>query len=466
MHLVSRHLTRFVVATLIAGLSIVSAGASRCAAAEPAANRPDADAKSLAVLEKLGKFFTHLKGFETRMIVHITTEVADQKFDIELVHRIVAERPNKFSLEVESDAGSGNTGMIKCDGKQLIVYLSFSNKYLVESAPMGWAEMLSHPLVQGIAGAGNSGMVTLAMMSPRPDEALLEKVKTMRYVGVEKVGQIDCHHLAATQDDMDWEMWIEVGERPLIHKFVPDLRKAFQRMAEQTGNADIANLKMSNEVLYTDWKLDPKLDPAVFTFTPPEGAKEVDSMIALLRGDESQEAGPRELLGRPAPDFTLDLLDGGKLQLSQHRGKEIVILDFWATWCGPCRQAMPIIEKVADRYRDKGVVLYAVNLQEEPETIRKALEDDQLNPTVALDTEGKVAAMFRANAIPQTVIVGKDGTVQAVHVGLLPDLETQLQRELDQLVAGEVLAEPVANDGDADEAGSSKKDPGAAESGE
>ena len=72
------------------------------------------------------------------------------------------------------------------------------------------------------------------------------------------------------------------------------------------------------------------------------------------------------MIGKPAPEFTLPLLDGGIFELAAHRGKEIVLLDFWATWCGPCRAAMPVLVDVAKEYADKGVRYYAIDLREEP----------------------------------------------------------------------------------------------------
>jgi thiol-disulfide isomerase/thioredoxin len=136
----------------------------------------------------------------------------------------------------------------------------------------------------------------------------------------------------------------------------------------------------------------------------------------------------------------LELLDGGNLDLAGYKGKNVVILDFWATWCGPCTQAMPIIEKVAHEYQDKGVLLFAVNIQEQPDDVKKFLEEAELKVAVALDKDGTVGSAYKAEAIPQTVLVGKDGTVQVVRVGLSANLEEELSKDLDALVAGKDLA--------------------------
>lgn len=143
-------------------------------------------------------------------------------------------------------------------------------------------------------------------------------------------------------------------------------------------------------------------------------------------------------VGDPAPDFTSTLLDGSTIRLSDYRGK-VVLLDFWATWCGPCKKVMPIMEELANEYKDKGVVLIAVDLRESPQTIRSFLQEQGLHPTVALDKDGTIANSYGAKAIPQTVIIGKDGTVQAVHVGSIPNLKEILKKELDDLLAGKKL---------------------------
>ena len=145
------------------------------------------------------------------------------------------------------------------------------------------------------------------------------------------------------------------------------------------------------------------------------------------------------LVGYAAPNFQLENLAGNEVSLANHRG-EVVILDFWATWCGPCRQAMPTISDVARKYAGQGVVLYAVNLQEDPDTIRSFINESGLNVNVLLDTDGAVADAYGADAIPQTVLIDQDGTVQAIHVGLTSDLEEQLSSQIEALVSGERLA--------------------------
>ncbi len=122
------------------------------------------------------------------------------------------------------------------------------------------------------------------------------------------------------------------------------------------------------------------------------------------------------LVGTDAPDFTLNLLSGRRFTLSHHKGK-IVVLDFWATWCGPCLQAMPVIDETVASFKNDDIVLVAVNLQETEDAIRRTLERLKINPKVALDIDGVAASRYQADAIPQTVIINRDGKIARLLVG-------------------------------------------------
>ena len=154
----------------------------------------------------------------------------------------------------------------------------------------------------------------------------------------------------------------------------------------------------------------------------------------------TRSAGPDSLVGKAAPNFELELLDGSLFELAAQKGKNIVILDFWATWCGPCRAAFPGLIEVSNEFQGKGVILRAVDLRERPETVRTFLKNANLTFTAVMDQDGSAAELFRVGGIPHTVIVGKDGTIQAVHVGYDPGNKDRLRQELNDLLAGKTLA--------------------------
>src|SRR5262249_7894489 len=118
------------------------------------------------------------------------------------------------------------------------------------------------------------------------------------------------------------------------------------------------------------------------------------------------------------------------------KGKAVE-LDFWAPWCGPCLQAMPQVERATNEVKDQGVQLIAVNLQEAPDQIAAMLERNKLHMTVALDRDGGVAEKYKAVAIPQTVIIDREGKVARLFVGGGPHFEEQFRTPLKAVAAGE-----------------------------
>ena len=167
---------------------------------------------------------------------------------------------------------------------------------------------------------------------------------------------------------------------------------------------------------FHDWKLQQSADPV----GPPEGGEGSGD------GGEGMES---VLVGKPAPDISLDMLDGKKFILADHK-ENIVVLDFWASWCGPCLQTMPQIDKVAHEFADQGVELFAINLEESADKITKALERLKLSTTVVLDKNGRIAEKYGATAIPQTVIIDREGKVARLFVGGGARFDEQLRAAL------------------------------------
>lgn len=149
--------------------------------------------------------------------------------------------------------------------------------------------------------------------------------------------------------------------------------------------------------------------------------------------DGEAEGTESALVGKAAPDFELARLDGATFRLSQQRGK-IVVLDFWASWCGACVEVLPRITQLTDQFKDLDVLLVAVNLQENPQTIRAALGRLHVNPVVALDESGAIAQKYGASAIPQTVIIDRAGSVSRVFIGGGPQYVENLRESLQKVL--------------------------------
>lgn len=176
------------------------------------------------------------------------------------------------------------------------------------------------------------------------------------------------------------------------------------------------------------------------------------SLIVLVAGFaaagciEPDPAPPHPLLGTEAVNIPLKLLEGGQLDINAHRGKEIVILDFWATWCGPCRDYMPLIESIADDFKDEGVVLYSVNAAEPPATIRAYMKQANLHSAVALEILGDMSLAYDARRIPHTVIIGKQGRIQAMYTGGGRGVASDIRSDLKRLVNGDDLVSQASDD--------------------
>ena len=150
----------------------------------------------------------------------------------------------------------------------------------------------------------------------------------------------------------------------------------------------------------------------------------------LLAGPARGELKP----GRPAIDFDLPTLDGKRLTLGSLRG-QVVLLDFWASWCGPCKQELPELEKLHRQYAGKGLVIVTINIDEERGNAAAMAKRLGLTLPVALDTESKVAARYEPPTMPTSFVVDRGGVVRFVHAGYRAGDLAKLTAEIDQLLA-------------------------------
>jgi len=124
----------------------------------------------------------------------------------------------------------------------------------------------------------------------------------------------------------------------------------------------------------------------------------------------------------PAPDFTLKSDSGANLKLSELRG-EVVLINFWASWCGPCRQEMPVLSELHDKYKDMGFTVLGVNVEENSGAARKLLRDMPVSFPVLFDNDSTVSKKYDVVAMPSTVLVDRDGNVRYLHKGYKPGEE-------------------------------------------
>ncbi len=129
-------------------------------------------------------------------------------------------------------------------------------------------------------------------------------------------------------------------------------------------------------------------------------------------------SGPAPKEGQPAPDFSVPLLDGSAFRLSDHRGQAIWI-NFWATWCPPCRAEMPDIQEVYTAYRDQGLRVVALSIGEARGDVQAYVNKTGLTFDIGLDSDTSVSAQYRIVGIPTHFFVDRDGVLREIRIGAL-----------------------------------------------
>lgn len=134
-----------------------------------------------------------------------------------------------------------------------------------------------------------------------------------------------------------------------------------------------------------------------------------------------------------APDFTLKSNHGDNLRLSEHRG-EVILLNFWASWCGPCRQEMPLLNAINERYSKLGFSVIGVNVDKDSSLADKLLKDIPVAFPVLYDNLSQVSGSYDVSAMPTTVLIDRDGNMRYIHKGYKSGLEQTYEQQIRELV--------------------------------
>lgn len=157
--------------------------------------------------------------------------------------------------------------------------------------------------------------------------------------------------------------------------------------------------------------------------------KNLLTVLLVIFSFQLQAISPGSAIG-----FELDALEGNaKIRLSDFKGK-VVFVDFWASWCGPCKQSLPEFNKVYHQYKDKGFEIIAINLDENPEDAKAFLSKHPVDYTIAADSSGSIAEKFGIEAMPSSVLIDQLGVLRVNHKGYRKGDAEKLKKAINLLL--------------------------------
>jgi len=413
-------------ALAVAGVSPAEAGGVR-----------QIDDKADAVLRAMADYYTNLTSFTVDIATYRIVTKGDKSRDALVLQAVAMRRPNGFSL-VQTGADGELT--VKSNGSAVTTYLADIRQYIVTPAPETFEQVATEPSQQPMRLALEQISVLGALVLGDPYGWLMDGVARTRYVGLEKLDGGRYHHVVLSHEETDWNLWVASGGAPLLKMMVPDLSRAIA--AASKDSPELHGVKLDVTMLFENWTVNADIPDSRFAFAPPRGVRRVERF--------SLEDSPHGMLGRRVPPVRLSLLGGGELDLASHRGKAVIVLEFWASWNRACRRRLPLVAKVASRFAARGVVFYAVNQGEDEKAVREFLQGlgpeiaDAVDRIVAMDCDSDVARKCGVMSIPQTIVIGRDGIVQAAHVGAPADranpLDDECATELEETLEDELEA--------------------------
>ena len=157
----------------------------------------------------------------------------------------------------------------------------------------------------------------------------------------------------------------------------------------------------------------------------------VSALLSALFAAAPAMAAPLSV--SPAPDFTARTVAGPNLRLQAQRG-QVVLVNFWATWCGPCREEMPQLNRLYEKYRSAGFVLLGVNVDEDPRNAAATAAKLGIKFPVLLDGDKTVSKLYGLNAMPSTVLIDRDGRLRYLHQGYRSGYEDTYDQQIRELL--------------------------------
>jgi peroxiredoxin len=291
--------------------------------------------------------------------------------------------------------------VVGSSGEKIYAYRPTRNDYKQSVAPAGRVafDKIPNPMRDLLQ------MQNPALMSALCDDAsrfLLDGATEVTKAADVEINGVKHPTLVFKSEEADYTVAIN-PQTNLIRRMTFDMAKTFAKQRD-----DVKKFVLTYD--YTD-STPVAAAPEAFAWAIPDGAREAVTTTPDL-GDEAALA----LVGKEAPDFSLKGMDGKVVSLVDLKG-QVIVLDFWATWCGPCIASLPGLNAIHKELKDKGLQTFAIDLEESKDVVQPVAAKVCPDIPVLLDEDSAVSQKYAVNGIPHTVVIGKDGKVRKVIIG-------------------------------------------------
>ena len=348
-----------------------------------------------ALLELVGETYRNLKRYHFDFTLLTEIRSGGGRKSVETNIDLTSIRPDRLRMLI-----SGGLGELQVysDGAFAWVFVPPLKQYTRKTASDAKAATTD----------GSSRFAAIAMQVFEQFERISASVHTAKILRKERVEvgdtPVECLVVEVELEERDPEekrmrtYWID-SQRNLVLKVVQ-----LDKLSGEAANA------VETEITTTFRKadIDPSIPEGTFAFVPPEDAREVTA----FRTSRSSAIE----IGSEAADFRLKDLEGREIQLKSLRGN-VVLLNFWATWCGPCRLEMPVIENLHQQFHGKGLRVFGVN-DEEIDTIREYVAEHEYSFPTLVDTDQQAMNLYRIRGIPTMVVIDREGKIVQYRLGL------------------------------------------------
>ncbi|MHB0957864.1 MAG: redoxin domain-containing protein [Pirellulaceae bacterium] len=326
-------------------------------------------------------------------------------------------------LRVEAGSAEAGESQFVCvsDGRGITRLLRSANLYSQHDAATSLDELQHDNMtLQTLAGSGVEFLVR-----PQFRAQLIAQIRSVEDVGREMLGTADSRHFRLVLlDNRVFDLWFTTGEQPVLTRLVTTTSLPIdgERTFRFTTTGSFR------------WQAGVQHAEGTFAVEIPAGARRVHDLLAAL-----QEGDISQLLGQPAPVLQLANLQGTQVSLASQLGKYVVVLIFWARWCAPSTDRMGSLNEFVTSCEKAGAAVYAINLGEDRDTVSRTVTEKGFEGTVLLDPQAQAVQAYRIGAIPLTVLIGKDGTVQAYQAGSSDQVRERIRADAAALISGKTL---------------------------